>query len=289
MSLFDSLRERLAAMPLDRAPLRRAGLLTVLLVVLIAIMQTLAPARPARTARQTLQDGTEEVSARSGSGRGTAVLVLLLLAGGGAALVWRRRGTPALALPHTLEVLETQTLGPGQALRLVACGHEVLLLSATAEGVRLLRHWPREAFERGAASLAGDEIAEAFLEPSASEPSASEPSASEPSASEPSAVLGVSAPSPQPSGPGSPGLARSRGSRVVSGVGVEPSASRLEDGFEERREAPVEAAAPRGILFPASEASVAETPRLAADRPSQFSAAPAGFADVLRQFQQADA
>ena len=173
MSPLDTLRRRFAAMPLDRAPLRRAGLLTVLLVVLIGAMQAMGPARPERSARHAVQATPETSSAsadpasadpasadpasagprpaprRSGWGAGRVLALVLLVGGGGAAVVLRRRAAPAEARRAVLEVLETHPLGPGQALRLVACGDEVLLLAATSEGVRMLRHWPRDAVDRG--------------------------------------------------------------------------------------------------------------------------------------------
>ena len=154
------LRDRLAALPLDRAPLRRAGVLTALLVVLLVAGQAFRPGRgdsrpPAD--RQHVQADLEKRSAPPTGWTGGRVLALLLLAGGGGgAWLLHRRSAPAAARSSALDVIETQTLGPGQSLRLVACGDDVLLLSASSEGIRLLRSWPRDRFE----SSAGGALAE---------------------------------------------------------------------------------------------------------------------------------
>ena len=160
---LSALRARLDALPLDRAPLRRAGLLSLLLVGLLVAGKTLGPDRAARSAatasRQDAPGRAEGVSAAprpvpSGWTGGRVLAVLLLAAGGGVALVVRRRAAPGAPTGSALDVLSTQTLGPGQTLKLVACGDDVLLLSATAESVRLLRSWPRERFDRDAVSFA---------------------------------------------------------------------------------------------------------------------------------------
>lgn len=149
------LRARLNALPVDRAPLRRAGVLTLLLVVLLGLTQAIRPeARPASEAfgRQDVHAETERVSATGGVPAGRVAAFLLLAAGGGVAL-WLRRRRPASEGTETraLEVLETHPLGQGHSLRLVACGDEVLLLDVGAEGARLLRQWPRVTFETGPA------------------------------------------------------------------------------------------------------------------------------------------
>ncbi len=161
MPSLSTLRARLDALPLDRAPLRRAALLTVLLVVLLIAGKTLGAgpsAAEGASARQDLHGPAEEVSAtrRSGGWSGGRVLALVLLAvGGGFAFVLHRRsGAGSPSASSVLDVIETHTLGPGQSLRLVACGAEVLLLSVGAEGVRLLRHWPRATFDRATVSFA---------------------------------------------------------------------------------------------------------------------------------------
>lgn len=153
MSALVSLRDRLRALPLDRAPLRRAGVLSALLVALLAAGQWLGPSpRPARAAdpgRHDVRAATEDVSAWT---PGRALALVLLLAGGGAALwLHQRRAPGAAGRASALDVLETHSLGPSHSLRLVACGGEVLLLSVGAEGARVLREWPRDRFEAAAA------------------------------------------------------------------------------------------------------------------------------------------
>ena len=169
-----ALRSRLDALPLDRAPLRRAGLLSVLLVGLLVAGKAFGPDRAARqpsTADRQEAPAAENASAPAPSGwtGGRVLAVLLLAAGGGVALVLHRRAAPGPVEDPALDVIATHTLGPGQTLRLVGCGDDVLLLSATAEAITLLRHWPRERFDRGAVSFA-DVLADATAE---AEPSAS--------------------------------------------------------------------------------------------------------------------
>ena len=226
MPPLSRLRERAAALPLDRAPLRRAGALAALLVALLVAGRALGPSRPASGGavgeRQSLRAGAEEVSAERGlwtAGRATALL--LLAAGGAFAVYLHRRAAPAAAPTASLEVLETHALGPGQSLRLVACGDEVLLLGVGAEGAQMLRHWPRERFEAGAplaaptvrfADALASELADApeagpaeLVEPeklSGEQP----PPLGEVAAKRPEGVLGASDPSghPHPAPRGAP-------------------------------------------------------------------------------------
>jgi flagellar protein FliO/FliZ len=157
MTALSRLRARAADAPLDRAPLRRAGVLAVLLVLLLIAGRALGPGGPApdgaAAGRQSVQAEAERVSARPGPSLwtpGRVAALVLLAAGGGFAFVLHRRSAPA-ATASAIRVVETHTLGPGQSLRLVACGGEVLLLGVTGEGTRVLRHWPRDAFEEDGA------------------------------------------------------------------------------------------------------------------------------------------
>ena len=152
-SPLDRLRTRLDALPLDRAPLRRAGVLTVLLVVLLVLGKAFSPRGVPAAERHDVRAGTEEVSAPGSAWTGGRVLAVLFLLTGGGVAVWLHRRAPAhgSASGSALEVLETHPLGPGHSLRLVACGDEVMLLSVAAEGASLLRHWPRAAFASPAA------------------------------------------------------------------------------------------------------------------------------------------
>ena len=183
-SPLDRLRARFDALPLDRAPLRRAGVLTALLVVLLVAGKMLSPRPTTAAERHDVRPATEEVSAPPSAWTGGRVLaILFLLAGGGVAYgLHRRSPARASATGSTLEVLETHPLGPGQSLRLVACGDEVMLLSVTAEGAALLRHWPRAALASPTAASApapaapsisfADALAERATDPETASPTA---------------------------------------------------------------------------------------------------------------------
>ena len=150
MAPLSGLRDRVSGAVVDPAPLRRAGLLAVALVVLLVVGRAFGPAAAASSSpaeRQTRPASAEQVAAPASSWTGGRVLaVVLLVAGGGVALVLRRRSGPVPS-QAALEVLGSHTLGPGHSLRLVGCGGEVMLLSVGGDGARLLRHWPRAAFE----------------------------------------------------------------------------------------------------------------------------------------------
>ena len=161
------LRTRLDALPLDRAPLRRAGLLALLLVALLGFGRLAGPDRTTAAEGQDLRAATEDGSgpaapSRSAPSRsssawtGGRVVALLFLAAGGGIAFWLHRRSPHRVAQRgsTLEVIETHPLGPGTSLRLVACGDEVLLLSVASEGTTLLRHWPRATFGAGPRSFA---------------------------------------------------------------------------------------------------------------------------------------
>lgn len=175
-SLFDRLRQRADALPLDRAPLRRAGVLTLLLIGLLVLGKVFSPTSRMASDRQDVRSPTEEVSAPQSSSAWTGgrVLALLLLATGGGIAFWlhRRSGGRVASHGSTLEVLETHPLGPGQSLRLVACGDEVLLLSVASEGATLLRHWPRKTFDAEPISFASAlaDLVDTDTPPSSGEP-----------------------------------------------------------------------------------------------------------------------
>lgn len=172
MSRLSDLRDRLAALDVDRAPLRRAGLFAVLLVVLLVVGRAFGPDRAALAApdaeRQTLQTSSEKGAGWTG---GRVLALVLLAAGGGVALVLRRRQRPGASSTSAFTVIETHPLGTGHSLRLVRCGGEVLLLSVGSDGARLLRSWPADAFP--AAPSFADVLAETTVD--ASDPAFSEP------------------------------------------------------------------------------------------------------------------
>ena len=146
------LRSRLASLPIDKGPLRRAGLLSLLLVGLLVAGK--AVGSPGPSAAETLPERNEgeavaeTSSARSGWTGGRVMALMLLALGGAGAFVLHRRSPAARTTTDAaLDVIETKPLGPGRSLQLVGCGDEVLLLSVGAEGATLLRHWPRVQFE----------------------------------------------------------------------------------------------------------------------------------------------
>ena len=162
------LLDRLRALPLDRAPLRRAGVLAALLVVLLAAGQWFGASSSGPSVAEARRQGVraaEEVSAPPPAPSWTAgrfvALVLLVAAGGAAAVLHRRRSGGAAASSSALEVLETHALSGGHSLRLVACGGEVLLLGVGAEGARVLRAWPRAAFDEQDGPSFADALADA--------------------------------------------------------------------------------------------------------------------------------
>ncbi|WP_412061175.1 flagellar biosynthetic protein FliO [Rubrivirga sp. IMCC45206] len=171
MTAPSDLRARLAALPLDRAPLRRAGVLAVLLVALLVAGKMVGPSRPAPPARQDVQAGAEAVSAPDRGPEtwtGGRVLAVVLLVGGGLGALALRRRRPASAAARRLDVLESRPLGATPALQLVACADEVLLVSVAADGARVLRHWPRDRFDGAPALAEADRLAPA--DPLASAP-----------------------------------------------------------------------------------------------------------------------
>ncbi|MDT0631256.1 flagellar biosynthetic protein FliO [Rubrivirga sp. S365] len=143
------------------SPWRRAALFGAGLLVLWLALQ-LAPgapapapseARPADVAeRLPVRDGAGPVAAhpapRERAGRGLLsvgnLAALLLLAGGGAWAVFLRHRPSAGGAEGpapTLRSLDALALAPGQSLRLVAVGDEVLLLGLAQGGVSLIRHY----------------------------------------------------------------------------------------------------------------------------------------------------
>ncbi len=208
MSTPSPLRAWLAALPLDRAPLRRAGLLSLLLVALLAAGKVFGPGRPVAAAalpdRNEVTASAEGVSAsrpaaprRSAWTGGRVVALMLLAAGGGIAVVLhRRRPAGGAGGAAAVDVIETRSLGPNQSLQLVACADEVLLLAVGAEGATLLRHWPRARFDGSAESSPvadAPSFAEVLAAASDAVPSAV-----------PDAAPAVSASAPRPAAPTSP-------------------------------------------------------------------------------------
>ena len=251
--LLSPLRARLEAMPLDRAPLRRAGLLAGLLVVLLVAGQALGPDRaaaPPRADRQQVLSAPEKGSAAPRGWTAGRALALLLLAGGaGGAWVLHRRSAPAAPRSSALEVIETHTLAPGQTLRLVACGDDVLLLSATAEAIRLLRSWPRERFDAstGGAPSFADLLADAAELPASGSPAAAPaPLADGLTGAEPPAeALVLPAAAPPAAAPPAGGLALPEWLDLATAGSAPPPVEDASSAASERSQTgPVQAPAP---------------------------------------------
>lgn len=86
------------------------------------------------------------------------VVALLLLAGGGAfAIYLRRRNGIARPKSSPIQMLGTTQIAPGQQLRLVSCGDEVLLLGVTSSQINLLKSFPADAFKRDPRTADGKE------------------------------------------------------------------------------------------------------------------------------------
>lgn len=87
---------------------------------------------------------------------GNAAAVLLLVGGGGMALFLRQQqGEGSSTTPF--QRLGKLSLGPSKHVELVACGGEVLLLSATKEEIALLKTYDEAAFEQEEIELGGGE------------------------------------------------------------------------------------------------------------------------------------
>ena len=275
-----TLSSRLAALPIDPVPMRRAAILTVLLAVLLLATRMIAPARPrpaTDAARQSVPASTETLSARpaprsSGGGWGQAVALLLLAGGGAGAFLLHRRAAPRAARASTLEVLESHALAQGQGIRLVAVGDEVLLLGVGSEGVRVLRHWPRDRFDH---PIADDDGQDALTDaPPATPPRSAAlllPTGEE--APPEAETEGVSSPTATPTGEQPPSTAETQG--VPATAPVMPSPVMPSPVFSASRPAVPPQFAPAAA--PVTTAPVTTAP-------PALAAPPADFAEVLRRF-----
>lgn len=70
------------------------------------------------------------------------LLVLLVLAAGALVALYLHRRTRTLPGPALLRPLGQLSLGPGQQIRLVACGDELLILGVTTHQITLLKSLP---------------------------------------------------------------------------------------------------------------------------------------------------
>lgn len=140
--------------PWHRAALFGAGLLVLWLALQLAppaptpaptvrpaAAEGRIPARDARPAAGPAEGAPLVTRPERGLFRAGNVIALLLLAGGGVWAVHLRRQRAAGDGPAeapTLRALDALTLAPGQSVRLVAVGDEVLLLGVAQGGVSLL-------------------------------------------------------------------------------------------------------------------------------------------------------
>jgi flagellar protein FliO/FliZ len=91
------------------------------------------------------------------------LLVLLILAGGAAfAFYLHRKNTTGSSPENTLRVLGQLQFAPGQQLRLVACGDDVLLLGVTSGQITLLKTYPSSSFNYPTPDKEGSSRAEEF-------------------------------------------------------------------------------------------------------------------------------
>lgn len=155
--------------------MKRAGLFAGALLLLWLAFQLL-PSRATRDASQYPDTGTVASKpkaapvlqpTRSSFKAGYAVAFLILAGGGAFAIYLRRRTGVSGAKSATIQTLGASQLAPGQQLRLVSCGGEVLLLGVTSTQINLLKSFPEEAFAQAAASHSADAASEASPEISA--------------------------------------------------------------------------------------------------------------------------
>lgn len=141
--------------PGTRRYVKRALLFGSGLLLLWVALQ-LFPVRTGDGAHAVFSDRTGTVAAQAADevepdapalfSPGTLAAVLLL--GGGVALaVYLRRRNADGDAPAPITPLGEYSIGPGQSLRLVECGEEVLLLGVTSGRIELLRSYPAGHFE----------------------------------------------------------------------------------------------------------------------------------------------
>ncbi len=129
-----------------RLPVRRLVLFGAGLFLLWLALQWAAAPVSAPTPKPFLAaDSAYTLPARSSDpvpirGRYVAVL-LILISGALLALYWHRRQRP-LNRPALLRPLGQLSLGPGQQIRLIACGDELLILGVTSHQITLLKSLP---------------------------------------------------------------------------------------------------------------------------------------------------
>lgn len=128
-------------------PLRRLLLLGGGLVLLwLALQWASTPAVPPAASPKAVADSTLTLPARSEPAPPYLsvryLLVLLVLTGGAVLALYLHRRTRTLPGPALLRPIGQLPLGPGQQIRLVACGDELLILGVTSQQITLLKSIP---------------------------------------------------------------------------------------------------------------------------------------------------
>lgn len=137
-----------------RNALRRALLLAGALLLLWIATRLLPGSTPPPITGYSDEAGTlaanvdnqDDLTSRSLVGPGY-LLVLLILAGGSAfAFYLHRKSAGGRSVEDPIRALGQLQFAPGQQLRLVACGDDVLLLGVTSGQVTLLKTYPSSSF-----------------------------------------------------------------------------------------------------------------------------------------------
>ncbi|WP_397546118.1 FliO/MopB family protein [Rhodothermus marinus] len=128
-------------------PLRRLLLLGGGLVLLwLALQWASTPAVPPASSPPAPTDSTLTLPVRSESASPYPsiryLLVLLVLTAGAVLALYLHRRTRTLPGPALLRPVGQLSLGPGQQIRLVACGDELLILGVTSQQITLLKSLP---------------------------------------------------------------------------------------------------------------------------------------------------
>ena len=128
-------------------PLRRLLLLGGGLVLLwLALQWASTPAVPPVSSPPAPTDSTLALLVRAESASPYSsvryVLVLLVLVAGAVLALYLHRRTRTLPGPALLRPIGQLSLGPGQQIRLVACGDELLILGVTSQQITLLKSMP---------------------------------------------------------------------------------------------------------------------------------------------------
>ncbi len=146
--------------------LKRAALFGGALLLLLVAFQLLpsTPPDPAQLYSDTsgtvvTKPGVTEQSPRTSGGFRPGYFVAIALLAGGGAFAWylRKRTGVAFQTRIPLRTVGAMQMAPGQQLRLVACGEEVLLLGITSSQITLLKTFPSSTFANSENSISSAE------------------------------------------------------------------------------------------------------------------------------------